>query len=54
VDTRGGNDDIAVHSEGRRYVRPIQPVHLDDKGAAVSNLHKGLLFLILNQPNRRP
>jgi hypothetical protein len=32
-------------------VRPIQPVHLDDKGAAVSNLHKGLLFLILNQPN---
>jgi len=31
-------------------VRPIQPVHLGDKGAAVSNLHKGLLFLILNQP----
>ena len=31
-------------------MRPIQPVRFDDKGAAVSNLHKGLLFLILNQP----
>ena len=31
-------------------MRPIQQVHLDGKGAAVSNLHKGLLFLILNQP----
>ncbi len=30
-------------------MRPIQPVHLDDKGAAVSNLHKGLLFLLLHQ-----
>jgi hypothetical protein len=30
-------------------VRPIRPVHLNDTGAAVSNLHKGLLFLILNQ-----
>ena len=31
-------------------MRPIRPVHLDDSGTAVSNLHKGLLFLILNQP----
>jgi hypothetical protein len=29
-------------------VRPIQPVHLDDKGAAVHNLHSALLFLILH------
>jgi len=31
-------------------VRPIKPVHLSDTGAAVSNLHKGLLFLIMYEP----
>ena len=30
-------------------MRAIQPVHLHDKGAKVSNLHKGLLFLLLHQ-----
>ena len=30
-------------------MRAIQPVHLHDTGAKVSNLQKGLLFLILNQ-----
>ena len=30
-------------------MRAIQPVHLRDTGAKVSNLHKGLLFLILHQ-----
>lgn len=30
-------------------MRAIQPVHLDDTGDAVSNLHKGLLFLIFQQ-----
>jgi hypothetical protein len=29
-------------------VRPIQPVHLDDSGAKVHNLHSALLFLILH------
>jgi hypothetical protein len=29
---------------------PIEPVHLNDTGAAVSNLHKGLLFLIMYEP----
>jgi hypothetical protein len=28
----------------------IQAVHLNDKGAAVANLHAGLLFLVRNQP----
>jgi hypothetical protein len=31
-------------------MKDIQPVHLHDTGPKVSNLHKGLLFLILNQP----
>jgi hypothetical protein len=31
-------------------VRPITSVHLNNTGAAVSNLHKGLLFLIMNEP----
>jgi len=31
-------------------MRLISPVHFEDKGEAVSNLHKGLLFLILHQP----
>ena len=30
-------------------MRAIQPVHLQNKGPKVSNLHKGLLFLILHQ-----
>ena len=29
-------------------MRPIQPVHLDDKGPKVHNLHSALLFLILH------
>ena len=29
---------------------PIKPVHLNDTGAAVSNLHKGLLFIIMDEP----
>ena len=28
----------------------IQPVHLHDIGPKVSNLHEGLLFLVLHQP----
>jgi len=31
-------------------MRAIKPVHLNQKGDEVSNLHKGLLFLILHQP----
>jgi hypothetical protein len=31
-------------------VNPIQPVHLHVRGAAVANLHAGLLFLVRNQP----
>ena len=31
-------------------MRPIKPVHLNDTGAAVSNLHKGLLFIIMDEP----
>jgi hypothetical protein len=31
-------------------MRPIRPVHLGNTGAAVSNLHKGLLFLIMYEP----
>lgn len=31
-------------------MREIKPVHLGDKGSRVSNLHKGLLFLLLHQP----
>ena len=31
-------------------MRPIEPVHLNDTGAAVSNLHKGLLFIIMDEP----
>lgn len=30
-------------------MNPIQPIHLKDQGAAVANLHAGLLFLIRNQ-----
>ena len=30
-------------------MRPIKPVHLNDTGAAVSNLHKGLLLFIANE-----
>lgn len=30
-------------------MRAIQPVHLHDTGPKVSNLHKGLLFLVLHQ-----
>jgi hypothetical protein len=30
-------------------VNPIQPIHLKAQGAAVANLHAGLLFLIRNQ-----
>src|SRR5262249_46612465 len=49
VGSAGGSEHhIAVHSEGRRHVRPIQPVHLDDSGAKVHNLHSALLFLILH------
>ena len=31
-------------------MKPIQPVHLNDTGPKVANLHKGLLFLLLHQP----
>ena len=31
-------------------MRPITQVHLNETGAAVSNLHKGLLFLIMHEP----
>ena len=31
-------------------MRPITPVHADATGDAVSNLHKGLLFLIMHEP----
>jgi len=31
-------------------VNPIRPVHLKARGAAVADLHAGLLFLIRNQP----
>lgn len=31
-------------------MREIQPVHLHDTGPRVSNLHKGLLFMVLHQP----
>ncbi|MFK4511830.1 hypothetical protein [Bradyrhizobium daqingense] len=31
-------------------MKPIRPIHLHDTGAEVSNLHKGLLFLVLHQP----
>src|SRR5262249_24337754 len=30
-------------------MRAIRPVHLRDAGSNVSNLHKGLLFLLLHQ-----
>ena len=30
-------------------MRPVQPVHLNDKGAKVRDLHECLLFLILKQ-----
>ena len=30
-------------------MRPIQPVHLGDKGARVHNLHSALQFLLLHQ-----
>jgi hypothetical protein len=35
-------------------MRDIQPVHLRDTGPKVSNLHKGLLFLLINQPGISP
>jgi hypothetical protein len=31
-------------------MKAIRPVHLHESGAEVSNLHKGLLFLIRHQP----
>jgi hypothetical protein len=31
-------------------MKPITPVHMGNTGAAVFNLHHGLLFLIMNQP----
>ena len=31
-------------------MKPIKPVHLNNTGTAVSNLHKGLLFLIMGEP----
>ena len=31
-------------------MRPIKPAHLHDTGAAVSNLHKGLLFIVMHEP----
>ena len=31
-------------------MRAIHPVHLNDSGLEVSNLHKGLLFLVVHQP----
>ena len=31
-------------------MKPIQPVHLHNSGLKVSNLQKGLLFLVLHQP----
>lgn len=31
-------------------MKVIRPVHLHDVGPKVSNLHKGLLFLVLHQP----
>jgi hypothetical protein len=30
-------------------MNPIQPIHLRAQGAAVANLHAGLLFLVRNQ-----
>jgi hypothetical protein len=35
-------------------VKPIKPVHLNAQGPAVSNLHKGLLFLIMGEPGISP
>ncbi|MBR0696846.1 hypothetical protein [Bradyrhizobium lablabi] len=31
-------------------MKDIKPVHMGDSGPKVSNLHKGLLFLVLHQP----
>jgi len=31
-------------------MREIRPVHLHNSGPRVSNLHKGLLYLVLHQP----
>ena len=31
-------------------MRDIQPVHLHNTGPSVSNLHKGLLYLLIHQP----
>ena len=31
-------------------MKDIQPVHLNNTGPKVSNLHKGLLFLLFHQP----
>ena len=31
-------------------MKAIQPVHLHNTGPKVSNLHKGLLFLLFHQP----
>lgn len=31
-------------------MKEIKPVHLGDSGPKVSNLHKGLLFLLFHQP----
>ena len=31
-------------------MRPITQAHLNETDAAVSNLHKGLLFLIMHEP----
>jgi hypothetical protein len=31
-------------------MKDIKPVHLGDSGPKVSNLHKGLLFLVFHQP----
>jgi hypothetical protein len=35
-------------------MKAIQPVHLHNTGPKVSNLHKGLLFLIFHQPGISP
>jgi hypothetical protein len=35
-------------------VHTIRPVHLGDRGAEVSNLHKGLLFIIFHEPGISP
>jgi len=37
-------------TQGEQPMKDITPVHLNNTGPKVSNLHKGLLFLVLHQP----